>query len=123
MGWHRTLKGPVMTHAICKKASDPNPGILDFLAVCAHGRISLAGRVRAAASGHSSTDGAGLDDRINAGWQAYSGALRANQKAFSVHFYPDVNHGFHNDTTPRYDEAAAKLAWDRTLAFFEEHLS
>ncbi|MDJ0826528.1 MAG: YghX family hydrolase [Rhodobacter sp.] len=66
---------------------------------------------------------AGLDDRINAGWEAYSAALRAHQKAFSVHFYPGVNHGFHNDTTPRYDEAAATLAWDRTLAFFATHLS
>lgn len=65
---------------------------------------------------------AGLDERINAGWDAYSEALRANQKTFSVHFYPNVNHGFHNDTTPRYDEAAATLAWDRTLAFFDEHL-
>ena len=66
---------------------------------------------------------AGLDDRINAGWEAYSAALRANQKEFSVHFYPDVNHGFHNDTTPRYDEDAATLAWDRTLEFFEAHLA
>ena len=65
---------------------------------------------------------AGLDERINAGWDAYSEALRANQKEFSVHFYPDVNHGFHNDTTPRYDAEAAALAWDRTLAHFEEHL-
>lgn len=63
---------------------------------------------------------AGLDERINAGWPAYSEALAANQKKFTVHFYPDVNHGFHNDTTPRYDEAAATLAWDRTLAFFDE---
>lgn len=66
---------------------------------------------------------AGLDERINAGWEAYSAALRANQKEFSAHFYPDVNHGFHNDTTPRYDEEAAELAWRRTLAFFETHLS
>ena len=66
---------------------------------------------------------AGLDDRINAGWAAYSEALRANQKEFSVHFYPGVNHGFHNDTTPRYDEDAATLAWDRTLEFFEAHLT
>ena len=66
---------------------------------------------------------AGLDERINAGWQAYSDALRAHQKEFSVHFYPDVNHGFHNDTTPRYDAEAATLAWDRTLAFFGEHLA
>lgn len=66
---------------------------------------------------------AGLDDRINAGWEDYSAALRAGQKEFSVHFYPEVNHGFHNDTTPRYDEEAAELAWARTLAFFTEHLS
>lgn len=66
---------------------------------------------------------AGLDERINAGWEAYSEALRANQKQFSVHFYPEVNHGFHNDTTPRYDEAAATLAWDRTLEFFADNLS
>jgi carboxymethylenebutenolidase len=65
---------------------------------------------------------AGLDDRINAGWPAYSEALRANQRLFSVHIYPDVNHGFHNDTTPRYDGAAATLAWDRTLAFFDDTL-
>lgn len=66
---------------------------------------------------------AGLDERVNAGWQAYSDALRAHQKEFSVHFYPDVNHGFHNDTTPRFDEEAASLAWDRTLEFFETHLT
>jgi carboxymethylenebutenolidase len=65
---------------------------------------------------------AGLDERVNAGWDAYSDALRANQKEFSVHFYPDVNHGFHNDTTPRYDEEAATLSWKRTLAFFDTHL-
>ena len=65
---------------------------------------------------------AGLDERINAGWPAYEAALIANQKEFSVHFYPEVNHGFHNDTTPRYDPEAAALAWDRTLAFFDEHL-
>ena len=66
---------------------------------------------------------AGLDERINAGWEDYSAALRAGQKEFSVHFYPGVNHGFHNDTTPRYDEAAAELAWARTLAFFGTHLA
>lgn len=66
---------------------------------------------------------AGLDERINAGADAYTAALEANGKEFTVHVYPDVNHGFHNDTTPRYDEAAATLAWDRTLAFFETHLS
>ncbi|WP_299921136.1 YghX family hydrolase [uncultured Pelagimonas sp.] len=66
---------------------------------------------------------AGLDKRINEGWDAYSDALKEHQKQFSVHFYPEVNHGFHNDTTPRYDEDAATLAWTRTLNFFEDNLS
>ncbi len=65
---------------------------------------------------------AGLDERINAGWPEYEAALVANQKEFSVHFYPDVNHGFHNDTTPRYDLEAAELSWRRTIAFFNTHL-
>jgi len=66
---------------------------------------------------------AGLDERINAGWPAYEAALIEHGKEFSVHFYPGVNHGFHNDTTPRYDAEAAELAWERTLAFFETHLT
>ncbi len=66
---------------------------------------------------------AGLDERITAGWEEYGAALEANGKEFSVHFYPDVNHGFHNDTTPRYDDAAATLAWERTLNFFDTHLN
>jgi carboxymethylenebutenolidase len=66
---------------------------------------------------------AGLDTRINAGWDAYRSALEQHGKEFDVHFYPDVNHGFHNDTTPRYDAAAATLAWERTLAFFAKHLA
>ncbi|CAO1650640.1 YghX family hydrolase [Parasphingorhabdus sp. NYA22] len=65
---------------------------------------------------------AGNDERINAGWPAYEEALSEHQKEYSVHFYPGVNHGFHNDTTPRYDEEAAKLSWRRTLAFFDTHL-
>ncbi len=65
---------------------------------------------------------AGNDERINAGWPAYEAALAEHQKEYSVHFYPDVNHGFHNDTTPRYDEEAASLSWKRTLAFFDTHL-
>jgi carboxymethylenebutenolidase len=63
-----------------------------------------------------------LDKGINAGWPAYEAALKAAGKSYEAHIYPGVNHGFHNDTTPRYDEAAAKLAWDRTLAFFAKHL-
>ena len=65
---------------------------------------------------------AGLDERVNAGWPAYEAALKANDKEYQVYIYPDTNHGFHNDTTPRYDEAAAKLAWERTVAFFKEKL-
>ncbi|WP_029038266.1 dienelactone hydrolase family protein [Salinimicrobium xinjiangense] len=66
---------------------------------------------------------AGLDERVNAGWTEYERALKEKQKEFSVHFYPNVNHGFHNNTTPRYDEEAAKLAWSRTIDFFKEKLS
>jgi carboxymethylenebutenolidase len=65
---------------------------------------------------------AGLDERIDAGWPAWEAALKANGVKYEMHMYPNVNHGFHNDTTPRYDEAAAKLAWSRTLAFFKAHL-
>ena len=65
---------------------------------------------------------AGLDDRINAGWPAYEAALKTNGVKYQMFMYPNTNHGFHNDTTPRYDEAAAKLAWSRTMAFFNETL-
>jgi len=65
---------------------------------------------------------AALDTRVNEGWPAYEEALKANKKEYTAHMYPDVNHGFHNDTTPRYDEAAAKLAWKRTIDFFKEKL-
>ncbi len=65
---------------------------------------------------------AGLDDRINAGWPTYEAALKEHGKRYTVHFYEGTNHGFHNDSTPRYDEEAAQLAWDRTITFFDEHL-
>lgn len=63
-----------------------------------------------------------LDNRVNAGWPDYEAALKANNIDYHAHIYPGVNHGFHNDTTPRYDEAAATLAWDRTIRFFNEKL-
>ncbi len=66
---------------------------------------------------------AGLDTRVNEGWPSYEAALKANNKEFVAYFYPDVNHGFHNNTTPRYDEPAATLAWERTIDFFKEKLS
>ena len=65
---------------------------------------------------------AGLDERINAGWPAYEAALKENKVRYEAFIYPNVNHGFHNDTTPRYDEAAAKLAWQRTVDFFNKNL-
>lgn len=64
-----------------------------------------------------------LDSGINAGWPAYEAALKANGTVYEAYVYPGTNHGFHNDSTPRYDEAAAKLAWDRTLAWFRKHLA
>ena len=64
-----------------------------------------------------------LDQRINEGWPAYEAALKEHGKEFTAHMYPGVNHGFHNDTTPRYDAEAAALAWERTIAFFDEKLT
>lgn len=65
---------------------------------------------------------ASLDTRINGGWPAYEEALKANHVNYAAHMYEGANHGFHNDTTPRYDEAAAKLAWKRTLDHFNKYL-
>ena len=56
------------------------------------------------------------------GWPAYEAALKADKKVYEAYVYPGVNHGFHNDSTPRYDEAAAKLAWERTVAWFKKYL-
>lgn len=65
---------------------------------------------------------AGLDTRVNEGWPAYEAALKENSKEYKAYVYPEANHGFHNDTTPRYDKAAAELAWNRTVDFFTEKL-
>ena len=64
-----------------------------------------------------------VDERINAGWPAYEAALKVNRITYTAYIYPGTNHGFHNDTTPRYDEAAATLAWDRTIAFLNKTLT
>ena len=66
---------------------------------------------------------ASTDERINAMWPEYEAALKANKVSYVMHMYENTNHGFHNNSTPRYNEAAAKLAWDRTIAFFKEHLA
>ncbi len=63
------------------------------------------------------------DTRILAGWPAYEEALKANKVPYQHFVYPGAEHGFNNDTTPRYDEAAAKLAWQRTMDFFKTHLA
>lgn len=63
------------------------------------------------------------DERINAGWPAYEAALKANGVKYEMFMYPNTQHGFHNDSTPRYDEAAAKLAWSRTVAFLKKNLA
>ena len=65
---------------------------------------------------------AGNDQGVNAGIANYEAALKANNKVYTLHMYEGKQHGFHNDTTPRYDEAAAKLAWSRTLEFFSKYL-
>jgi carboxymethylenebutenolidase len=66
---------------------------------------------------------AGLDTHVNEGWPAYENALKENKKEYTAYIYPNVNHGFHNDTTPRYDKDAAELAWKRTIDFFTEKLT
>lgn len=63
-----------------------------------------------------------LDKRVNEGWPAYEAALKEKNKAYTAYFYPGANHGFHNHSTPRYDKEAADLAWQRTIAFFNEKL-
>ncbi len=65
---------------------------------------------------------AALDKRVNEGWPAYEAELKKQGKEYTAHMYPDTNHGFHNDTTGRFDAGAAKLAWERTVAFFKEKL-
>src|SRR5215210_7140361 len=63
-----------------------------------------------------------VDERINAAWPAYEAALKTAKIRYERHLYPGTQHGFNNDTTPRYDAAAAKLAWERTIAFFKKNL-
>ncbi len=65
---------------------------------------------------------AATDERINTMWPAYEAALKANKTPYQVFFYEGTQHGFHNNSTPRYNEAAAKLSWERTLAFWKQHL-
>lgn len=92
-------------------------------AVAFYGRqaeVADAPKIKAAIQLHY----AALDERINAGIAAYEQALKDNKITYELYMYPDVNHAFHNDTAPtRYNEAAAKLAWQRTIDFFKKHLA
>jgi carboxymethylenebutenolidase len=63
------------------------------------------------------------DERVNASWPAFQAALKASGAEYAMHIYPGTQHGFHNDSTPRFQEAAAKLAWERTIALFRKHLA
>jgi carboxymethylenebutenolidase len=65
---------------------------------------------------------AGTDPRINAAWPAFEAALKAAKVPYTMHMYEGTQHGFNNDTTPRYDEKAATLAWQRTIEFFNTHV-
>jgi carboxymethylenebutenolidase len=76
-------------------------------------------KINAAVQAHYASN----DERINAGIPAYEAALKAAGKKYEIFTYPNTQHGFHNDTTPRYDEAAAKLAWQRTLSHFKKYLA
>lgn len=76
------------------------------------------GKIKAPLQIHYAED----DERINKGWPAYESALKAHNVRYEMHMYPKTQHAFHNDTTPRYDEAAAKLSWQRTVDFFNKHL-
>jgi carboxymethylenebutenolidase len=80
---------------------------------------SSVGKIRAPLLIHYAEN----DERINAMWPAFEKALKAAGVPYEMHMYPGTQHGFHNNSTPRYNEAAAKLAWERTMAFFRKRLA
>ncbi len=84
-----------------------------------HPAVEEAAKVKAPLQIHF----AGIDERINAAWPGYETALKAGGAKYEAHIYAGTQHGFNNDTTPRFDAAAAKLAWDRTTAFFKQRLA
>jgi carboxymethylenebutenolidase len=108
--------GGSMVHWLATQLPDLNAGVPFYGGSPAPDQ---AARVKAPLQVHL----AGIDERINAAWPAYEAALKAAGARVEMHTYPGTQHGFNNDTTPRYDAAAAKLAWERTLAFFKRHLA
>lgn len=107
--------GGGIVHTLATRLPDLHAGVPFYGNVPA---VSEAAKVKAPLLVHL----AGNDPRINAAWPAYEAALASAHVRLSVHQYPGTQHGFNNDTTPRYDAAAAREAWDRTLAFFRTHL-
>ena len=123
---HEASTGKVGITGFCYGGAVANAAAVAYpelgAAVSFYGRQPDAGdvsRIKAPVMVHM----AELDTRINEGWPAYEQALKANKVTYQGYIYPGVNHGFHNDSTPRYDEAAATLAWDRTLSWFGKYLS
>lgn len=123
---HEASTGKVGITGFCYGGAVANAAAVAYpelgAAVSFYGRQPDAGdvsRIKAPVMVHL----AELDTRINEGWPAYEQALKANKVTYQAYIYPGVNHGFHNDSTPRYDEAAATLAWDRTLSWFGKYLS
>ena len=118
---HEASTGKVGITGFCYGGGVANAAAVAYpelgAAVSFYGRQPDAGdvsRIKAPVMVHL----AELDTRINEGWPAYEQALKANNVTYQGYIYPGVNHGFHNDSTPRYDDAAARLAWDRTLSWF-----
>lgn len=107
--------GGGMVNRIAALSPDLKAGVAYY---GAQGAAAQAPNIRAALLLHY----AGLDQRINAGIPTYEAALKAANKRYTIHIYPEVHHAFNNDTSGRYDKPAADLAWSRTLAFFKEHL-
>ena len=123
---HEASTGKVGSTGFCYGGAVANAAAVAYpelgAAVSFYGRqpdASDVSRIKAPVMVHL----AELDTRINEGWPAYEQALKANKVTYQGYIYPGVNHGFHNDSTPRYDEAAATLAWDRTLSWFAKYLS
>lgn len=123
---HEAITGKVGITGFCYGGGVANAAAVAYpelgAAVSFYGRQPDAGdvsRIKAPLMVHL----AELDTRINEGWPAYEQALKANNVTYQGYIYPGVNHGFHNDSTPRYDDAAARLAWDRTLSWFGKYLS
>ena len=107
--------GGGMVHSLATRLPDLTAGVPFYGNVPA---VSEAAKVKAPLLVHL----AGIDDRINAPWPAYDAALKAAGVQVTTHQYANTQHGFNNDTTPRFDAPAAKLSWDRTLAFFKANL-